>query len=185
VPRRNDPAEEIRAPPLRPRCQEQFHRRSERQTLRAGMSTTPSLTPHLPSAGLFGYGSGDIFRPVAVVATLDSFFPIRSTCRGEHETMETKLKSPTSRHTFQVGNVSPAKSQAKLTRSRQGCAECRRRHRRCDEVKPVCGYCKSVGRDCNYTRQLAWGGRPFKKSRFGKCLEAGVQLIDAGAGSGM
>ncbi|CZR65217.1 uncharacterized protein PAC_15117 [Phialocephala subalpina] len=43
-------------------------------------------------------------------------------------------------------------------RSRSGCHECRRRHR-------------------SYAVRLSWGGRPFKKSVFGKCLDGQVDKI--------
>ncbi|KAF2768931.1 hypothetical protein EJ03DRAFT_327894 [Teratosphaeria nubilosa] len=91
--------------------------------------------------------------------------------------MEHHLASSVS--TFRVAALPPSSPDGSrlMKRSRQGCLECRRRHRKCDEVKPRCGYCSSADRDCVYTRQLAWGGRSFKKSRFGKCLEAGVKLI--------
>ncbi|EXJ86318.1 hypothetical protein A1O3_03269 [Capronia epimyces CBS 606.96] len=62
-------------------------------------------------------------------------------------------------------------------RSRTGCEECRRRHWKCNEAKPACAYCQSVGRPCVYSRQLSWGGRPFKKSRFGKCLDSGARAV--------
>ncbi|UNI21329.1 hypothetical protein JDV02_007328 [Purpureocillium takamizusanense] len=42
-------------------------------------------------------------------------------------------------------------------RSRQGCEECRRRRRKCDEEKPNCGPCNAFGRPCNYTLRLIWG----------------------------
>lgn len=63
-------------------------------------------------------------------------------------------------------------------RSRKGCNECRRRHWKCNEAKPSCAYCQSVGRPCVYSRQLSWGGRSFKKSRFGKCLDLGATTIN-------
>ncbi len=62
-------------------------------------------------------------------------------------------------------------------RSRTGCDECRRRHWKCNEAKPTCAYCQSVGRSCVYSRQISWGGRPFKKSRFGKCLDLGARAV--------
>jgi hypothetical protein len=62
-------------------------------------------------------------------------------------------------------------------RSRTGCNECRRRHRKCNEIKPTCAYCDSVGVQCVYGRKFSWGGRPFKKSRFGKCLDAGATTV--------
>ncbi|KAL1952669.1 hypothetical protein VTO42DRAFT_4551 [Malbranchea cinnamomea] len=55
-------------------------------------------------------------------------------------------------------------------RSRSGCAECRARHRKCDERKPSCSNCLKNGKQCDYTVRLSWGGRPFSKSRFGQCL---------------
>lgn len=62
-------------------------------------------------------------------------------------------------------------------RSRSGCDECRRRHWKCDEAKPTCAFCQSASRVCVYARQLSWGGRPFKRSRFGKCLDSEAQLV--------
>ncbi|KAK4122185.1 hypothetical protein N657DRAFT_599074 [Parathielavia appendiculata] len=43
------------------------------------------------------------------------------------------------------------------TRSRQGCEECRRRRRKCDEQKPGCGQCSAFNRTCRYTLRLVWG----------------------------
>ncbi|KAM7201368.1 Fungal specific transcription factor domain containing protein [Rhypophila sp. PSN 637] len=40
------------------------------------------------------------------------------------------------------------------TRSRQGCDECRRRRRKCDEQKPCCGQCLSFNRICKYTLRV-------------------------------
>ena len=65
-----------------------------------------------------------------------------------------------------------------LRRSRNGCRECRRRHRRCDEIKPACSYCRSVEKACEYSRELSWGGRPFKKSRFGRCITKDQGLVE-------
>ncbi|KAH6874417.1 fungal-specific transcription factor domain-containing protein [Thelonectria olida] len=75
----------------------------------------------------------------------------------------------------------PAKSggSAKPTRSRQGCRECRRLHRKCDERRPHCDNCLSVGKTCSYKKNLSWGGRPFGKSSFGKTLGAGVVLVNS------
>ncbi|KAH7328759.1 fungal-specific transcription factor domain-containing protein [Stachybotrys elegans] len=55
-------------------------------------------------------------------------------------------------------------------RSRQGCDECRRRRRKCDEAKPACGQCTNFNRSCAYSIKLVWGGRKFKKSCFAQCL---------------
>ncbi|KAH8694585.1 fungal-specific transcription factor domain-containing protein [Ilyonectria robusta] len=57
-------------------------------------------------------------------------------------------------------------------RSRQGCEECRKRRRKCDESKPTCGQCFAFKRSCHYTLKLVWGGRKFKKSCFGVCLNS-------------
>ncbi|EEP82162.1 predicted protein [Uncinocarpus reesii 1704] len=62
-------------------------------------------------------------------------------------------------------------------RSRSGCTECRQRHRKCDERKPVCSGCLRSGRQCTYALHLSWGGRPFSKSRFGDCLRRDPGLV--------
>ncbi|KAI5301851.1 hypothetical protein KEM56_001287 [Ascosphaera pollenicola] len=64
----------------------------------------------------------------------------------------------------------------KKRRSRNGCIECRTRHRKCDETKPTCVQCRSANRVCSYEFRLSWGGRSFTKSRFGKCLNADPSL---------
>ncbi|RGP59873.1 fungal zn2-cys6 binuclear cluster domain-containing [Fusarium longipes] len=71
----------------------------------------------------------------------------------------------------------PSPTAPAARRSRNGCRECRRRHRRCDEAKPGCGYCSSVGKNCQYARELSWGGKPFGKSRFGSCVGRGNGVI--------
>lgn len=65
----------------------------------------------------------------------------------------------------------------KLKRSRNGCNECRRLHRRCDEGKPACLNCREAGKVCSYEKPLSWGGRPFRKSTFGHALGSGVVEI--------
>lgn len=66
-----------------------------------------------------------------------------------------------------------------VRRSRAGCAECRRRRRRCDESKPSCRNCLMIGHECKYLVELSWGGRPFARSIFGQCMGAddGVSKI--------
>ncbi|KLJ05323.1 hypothetical protein EMPG_11195 [Blastomyces silverae] len=61
-------------------------------------------------------------------------------------------------------------------RSRSGCTECRRRHRKCDETRPSCSSCRRTGKECSYEVRLSWGGRPFCKSRFGDCLRQDPSL---------
>ncbi|KAK1758954.1 fungal-specific transcription factor domain-containing protein [Echria macrotheca] len=41
-------------------------------------------------------------------------------------------------------------------RSRQGCDECRKRRRKCDEQKPQCGQCAAFSRTCEYSLRLVW-----------------------------
>jgi hypothetical protein len=51
---------------------------------------------------------------------------------------------------------------SKHSRSRGGCARCKRRRQKCDEQKPSCSRCKIEGiRECTYTMTLQWGGREF------------------------
>lgn len=52
-----------------------------------------------------------------------------------------------------------------------GCARCKRRRQKCDEVRPYCGRCHKAGIVCRYSVQLKWGGRIFDRSRFGACLK--------------
>ncbi|CAI6031421.1 unnamed protein product [Clonostachys chloroleuca] len=41
-------------------------------------------------------------------------------------------------------------------RSRSGCLTCRRRHKKCDEQKPVCAVCHKSNRKCEYGGDLRW-----------------------------
>ncbi|KAK1845713.1 C6 finger domain-containing protein [Colletotrichum chrysophilum] len=44
-----------------------------------------------------------------------------------------------------------------ITRSRNGCATCKRRKRKCDEARPECGPCMRRGLECEgYTKPLRW-----------------------------
>ncbi|OQD82366.1 hypothetical protein PENANT_c022G04355 [Penicillium antarcticum] len=40
-------------------------------------------------------------------------------------------------------------------KSRKGCVQCKRRHIKCDEGRPVCGYCNIIKRHCFYEEVLA------------------------------
>ncbi|CAG7563423.1 unnamed protein product [Fusarium equiseti] len=51
------------------------------------------------------------------------------------------------------------------TRSRTGCLTCRQRHQKCDEVRPICGNCISVQRQCEYPSAIL----PLRERRK-KCL---------------
>jgi hypothetical protein len=65
----------------------------------------------------------------------------------------------------------PPADGGKPRRSRTGCHNCRRLHRKCDETKPACLGCLDLGKQCVYSLRVSWGGRPFNKSSFGKCLK--------------
>lgn len=41
-------------------------------------------------------------------------------------------------------------------RSRTGCLACRRRRRKCDEVRPICGACQKRQLACEYTTRVRW-----------------------------
>lgn len=51
------------------------------------------------------------------------------------------------------------------SRSRNGCVRCRKAKIKCDEKKPTCLNCSKSNRQCDYSIQLVWGGRPYKKPR--------------------
>lgn len=53
-------------------------------------------------------------------------------------------------------------------RSRTGCHSCKQSRVKCDEVKPRCGQCIKLNRDCDYTLVLKWGGRPYKSAKVEK-----------------
>lgn len=66
---------------------------------------------------------------------------------------------------------------SKPTRSRGGCRECRRLHRKCDETRPACHNCTTSAKSCSYNKPLSWGGRPFNKSPFRHALAGDVVAV--------
>ncbi|KAI5360641.1 putative zn(2)-C6 fungal-type DNA-binding domain-containing protein [Septoria linicola] len=49
------------------------------------------------------------------------------------------------------------KSQSRRSRSFGGCGTCRRRHVKCDRVRPICLTCKAVGATCEgFTAEIRW-----------------------------
>ncbi|KAF2167246.1 hypothetical protein M409DRAFT_66261 [Zasmidium cellare ATCC 36951] len=49
------------------------------------------------------------------------------------------------------------KSNARRSRSFGGCGTCRRRHVKCDQVRPVCLTCKAIGATCEgFTAEIRW-----------------------------
>lgn len=57
-------------------------------------------------------------------------------------------------------------AEAQHSKSRTGCAECKRKRVKCDEAKPVCGRCRRYPDRCDYGLKLSWTqGRPFKKKK--------------------
>ncbi|KIV81602.1 hypothetical protein PV11_03775 [Exophiala sideris] len=72
---------------------------------------------------------------------------------------------------------------AKQLRSRGGCRECRRMHRKCTEERPSCEYCVKTGKSCSYDKPLKWGGRSFRKSCFGQVLSTGAVVEQSEQGA--
>uniref|UniRef100_A0A8H7K159 Zn(2)-C6 fungal-type domain-containing protein n=1 Tax=Bionectria ochroleuca TaxID=29856 RepID=A0A8H7K159_BIOOC len=67
--------------------------------------------------------------------------------------------------------MGPAGRKKRFTqRSRKGCFECRRDHRKCDELRPTCGRCRSLRQGCTYGQRVSWGGRAFDRSSFGQLM---------------
>lgn len=57
--------------------------------------------------------------------------------------------------------------QDKMSRSRAGCATCKKRHRKCDETRPVCLACKAQGLKCDgYDVILRWGAGIASRGQF-------------------
>lgn len=78
-----------------------------------------------------------------------------------------------------------------MVRSHNGCQKCKSLKKKCDEEKPECGYCKKKGFQCDYTRTLKWGGRPFKDNRVSKKMKfehtyvvEGICAVDLNAAMG-
>ncbi|KAK7943951.1 uncharacterized protein PG986_013064 [Apiospora aurea] len=67
-------------------------------------------------------------------------------------------------------------------RSRQGCTECRRRRRKCDEQRPICGQCSTFGRSCIYALKVVWtdGLRSNKTKQEGQAIPAAFGTKDEG-----
>nr|KAK5438804.1 hypothetical protein LTR18_008239 [Exophiala xenobiotica] len=60
-----------------------------------------------------------------------------------------------------------------FTKTRTGCAECKRKKIKCDEKKPTCTRCRRCPDRCKYELKLSWtGGRPFKKPRKSSFLQS-------------
>lgn len=54
-----------------------------------------------------------------------------------------------------------------MSRSRAGCATCKRRHRKCDETKPTCRACKAQNLKCEgYDVILRWGSGIASRGKF-------------------
>ncbi|KIW19451.1 hypothetical protein PV08_00023 [Exophiala spinifera] len=69
-----------------------------------------------------------------------------------------------------------------FTKTRTGCAECKRKKIKCDEKKPNCTRCKRCPDRCKYELNLSWtGGRPFKKPRKSKVPQGDSVERSAGA----
>lgn len=64
-----------------------------------------------------------------------------------------------------TGNGAADTTKKKRTRSRFGCHNCKRLKVKCDEKKPSCSVCLKSNKQCDYSIQLTWGGRPFKKNK--------------------
>ncbi|CAM1503632.1 Fc.00g012230.m01.CDS01 [Cosmosporella sp. VM-42] len=79
--------------------------------------------------------------------------------------------------------MAPSPSKDRPRRSRTGCHNCRRLHRKCDETKPSCSGCLASQKQCVYGMRISWGGRPFKKSAFGQCLNQTATVVSIPAES--
>lgn len=59
-------------------------------------------------------------------------------------------------------STSPDPARKKIRRSRLGCHQCKSLKIKCSEERPVCANCARIGKPCDYTLKLTWGGRPYK-----------------------
>ncbi|KAL1310652.1 hypothetical protein AAFC00_000920 [Neodothiora populina] len=81
-----------------------------------------------------------------------------------------------------MGDDHDAASAPKATRAAKrswsGCARCKKRRQKCDEVRPACSRCTAADVDCVYEVKLRWGGRSFAQSRFGECLSGTSDKVE-------
>ncbi|CAH0051124.1 unnamed protein product [Clonostachys solani] len=56
--------------------------------------------------------------------------------------------------------ISGKRTRRKNSKSRQGCLRCKSRRVKCDEVRPECGNCKKISRQCpGFQQELRWSKR--------------------------
>lgn len=68
------------------------------------------------------------------------------------------------------------------TRSRYGCATCRKRKKKCDEGRPQCGQCVSRGVQCGgYDMRLTWGNGVASRGRFAGSTFAFPDMVRNGS----
>lgn len=59
-----------------------------------------------------------------------------------------------------ISSEGPVKK--KIRRSRLGCHLCKSLKIKCTEERPLCSNCTRIGKPCDYSLKLTWGGRPYK-----------------------
>ena len=70
------------------------------------------------------------------------------------------------------------KGPARRSRSFGGCGTCRRRHVKCDQVRPICLTCKAVGAECEgFSAEIRW----MKSSKDGNEPEDAMLAGKSGA----
>jgi hypothetical protein len=62
-----------------------------------------------------------------------------------------------------------------VQRSHHGCARCKRRRQKCDELRPGCGRCMEAGSECSYAKTLKWLVAPRSVGKKKKELNTGKQ----------
>jgi hypothetical protein len=66
-----------------------------------------------------------------------------------------------------------------MSRSRNGCSTCKRRHRKCDETKPTCRECQKNNLDCEgYALKLQWDVGVASR---GKLTGSSLPVLGAGS----
>lgn len=55
-------------------------------------------------------------------------------------------------------NATSKKKRRTHYKSRRGCSECKRRHVKCDEQRPICLQCSTLGQQCSYAYLDPYGG---------------------------
>ncbi|KAI3535806.1 hypothetical protein CSPX01_11144 [Colletotrichum filicis] len=85
--------------------------------------------------------------------------------------LTTSQPESTRRSSSESRNIDGSSTAPAMSRTRSGCLNCKRRHRKCDEGRPECLQCIGQGVECEgYQTVLRWGSGIASRGRFAGAL---------------